>query len=92
MRFYTALALAASCGLASVQAWTERFNCAQGDSCCIPASYCARGAPLEWTSEAGEIKLNGKTVHIKGMSWSGFESDEFILRGLKDGSGTTFKT
>lgn len=36
------------------------------------SSYCLKkGDPLIWTSQNGEIMLNGKRVFIKGINWYG---------------------
>jgi len=37
-----------------------------------PADLCV--ASLDWTSEGGEILLNGQPFHLKGVSYFGFET------------------
>jgi hypothetical protein len=40
------------------------------------------GPNLVWTSEQGQIKLNGKPFHLKGTNWFGFESEIGAVHGL----------
>ncbi|MBF0443680.1 MAG: hypothetical protein HQK54_17365, partial [Oligoflexales bacterium] len=37
----------------------------------------------EWTSENGDVLLNGKVFHIKGANWFGLETGGAKLLGLE---------
>lgn len=39
-------------------------------------------ATLDWTSEGGEILVNGQPFHLKGTSWFGFETPNEVPHGL----------
>ncbi len=39
-------------------------------------------APAVWTSEGGNVQLNGKVFHIKGANWFGLETGGANLLGL----------
>ncbi len=44
------------------------------DAAAAPASSDLCVASLDWTSEGGEILLNGQPFHLKGTSWFGLET------------------
>ena len=35
-----------------------------------------------WTSEKGELRVNGMPFHLKGLNWFGFETERTMLDGL----------
>lgn len=37
----------------------------------MSTSCFKQGEPLAWTSENGEVLMNGKRVYIKGLNWYG---------------------
>jgi endoglucanase len=39
-------------------------------------------SPLRWTSEEGELRVNGHPFHLKGINWFGFETPSFYPHGL----------
>lgn len=36
----------------------------------------------EWTTKKGQIYLNEKPVSLRGLSWFGFETQDFVINGL----------
>jgi hypothetical protein len=38
--------------------------------------------PLDWSSERGQILVNGRPFHLKGANWFGFETETFYPHGL----------
>lgn len=67
--FFTAtIALAALVARASASTprlRTAQFNARHLQEQCV--------TDLDWTSEGGEILVNGQPFHLKGTSWFGFE-------------------
>jgi hypothetical protein len=37
---------------------------------------------LSWRGVDGEMRVNGKTFHLKGVSWFGMETDRQVVEGL----------
>jgi endoglucanase len=47
-------------------------------------------AKLDWTSEEGVLMVNGKQVHLKGVSWFGFETTRRSPHGLWGNANSSF--
>jgi hypothetical protein len=46
-----------------------------------PCFAFAADNPIKWTSEQGELRVNGFSFHLKGINWQVYETSDPFLAG-----------